>query len=383
MKKILLWAMILCAVLTVTACSSGPVPFTEKLGDNRECYIDVVEVIPQSRVNDPVFLYCWCLLAEGKTIWMEITPERYIQYFDSEAVGEEMEELEYTARKVRYDEPVRLNGRALSVVNSFAGGNDQSKFKVFRFISAEEEATRGGERQSAAVAFDKSLSRHTVAYADVVSVEYRYDVSIARGVTPNAMVLKCRTAEGGDVWMLIGKDDYHRVFNGNADFVEPVRVSGFAEDRRDLFNAVAEGGDIPWMILRFREADEALVQAAKLSNQPPVPFAEAERSGQPAYVDITAITPELARKTLTNPFPSDLVCRCATADGQEVWLMIPVGNYIRSFFDDYASAMGVEKQLPAAVRVVGLMRGAGEIADTLPAQIGQERLIVFREATAP
>ena len=53
MKKLISCLLIFVFAFSLVACSSEAVPFSEKLMNKKDCYIDVVEILPQSSVSIP------------------------------------------------------------------------------------------------------------------------------------------------------------------------------------------------------------------------------------------------------------------------------------------------------------------------------------------
>ena len=56
MKKILFFTLAVCILVLALGCSSDPVEFSEELRNNRSCYIDVVEIIPDSSDLDMFYI---------------------------------------------------------------------------------------------------------------------------------------------------------------------------------------------------------------------------------------------------------------------------------------------------------------------------------------
>ena len=124
MKKILFFALVCCILVLALGCSSEPVEFSEKLSNNRNCYIDVLEIVPDSYDSD---IFCKCILENGDEVWMQISSWEYQEYFDPD-----FDVSVNYARTVKFDKSVRLTGKVKKVTNKVAGKN---KIKVLIMLS--------------------------------------------------------------------------------------------------------------------------------------------------------------------------------------------------------------------------------------------------------
>ena len=284
-KRIICFLFVICALFLISACSGEPVPFSDKLGDDRECYIDVVEITPESSINDVVFLYCQCTLADGSTFWMEIFPADYVKYFDDKASEED---ISYTARQIVYSSPVRINGKVNKIKNVFEDGAG-GKINVFRFVTADETATLNArEKYFIAAEFDDSTKTNTVVYTDLVRIEPAFGV--ARGISSSVYgvthfddaVCECTTASGETVWLYISIDDYHTYFDPTAHFgtnpvddppytptlelVTPVRIYGITVLSTDKLSTMDPVSAVASLLFEFRETDITQIEAVKVSD---------------------------------------------------------------------------------------------------------------------
>ena len=396
MKKFLLYFLIACTLLSLAACSSEPVPFSDKLGNKRACYIDVVEITPQSSIEDLSFLCCRCKLEDGSTVWMEILGSDYVKYFDSEAFEED---ISYTARQIVYDKPVRLDGKVAKVKNIFdEGENSSKKVKVFRFNSADEAETQNSAaKNSVAVEYDASLKNNTVIYTDIVRIEPKRTIAAFSTYNVTHTMCECTTTADETLWLYISIDDYHAFFDASArfstsvidpsefsavEFVDGVRVFGLTANKTDKRFAFLQRTSVSDRFIEFKDADKIQIDNAKLSNQAPVKYTGSEKEEQKVYMDITHITPEFVWYT-GYTVPTGLICRCKTTDNEDVWMTIGIANFKTNFFADYEDAMGVEKSLPGSVRVVGRIKSAQSVSWDLSDKIQQDTIIGFLEVTNP
>lgn len=391
MKKIISCIIILAFVFSLVACSSEAVPFSEKLMNKKDCYIDVVEILPQSSVNDVVFLYCKCTLADGSMVWMEISAEEYVEYFDSEA---SVDDINATARKITYNNPVRLNGAAVKRNNV---NIDTPPKRYFNFDEADKALTlEAGTRTSPEVEYTEVIAKNTLVYADITHIESKIAVSVFSS-SPDSVMCECKTAAGETVWLFISVNDYHEYLDKTAhfstdpinssnasvlDFVEPVRFHGITISPSDKVNTTYSSVATPSQLIEFKEVDKEQVEKAKLSNQEPVKYSSDSAMNQPIYIDISQITPQYAQYVAYN-IPSALICQCQTIDGENVWIQISIANYKEHFFDDYADNMQVTKTLSNAKRVVGKIIEADSIDILLADKISQDTIVQINDVTNP
>lgn len=175
-------------------CSSESVAFSEKLRNNKDCYIDVVEIKPDF---EDVFIYCRCILADGTEVWMEILDSDYKAYFDANL---DEDESSYMPNGVIYDAPVRLNGRAKRVKNVI--NNSGRRITVFRFGTADIEAAKA-ENQPA-VPFSEGLKEKQPVYVEIESIVAEYTTYNPLDIAKQEYYLcRCNTIDGKEMWLYI------------------------------------------------------------------------------------------------------------------------------------------------------------------------------------
>lgn len=391
MKKIVSVILLLCTLFSLAVlagCSEGePVPYTEKLMKGRDCYVDVIEVIPATDIRYSYYFYCECVLESGERIFMEIDPSDYVEYFDEDAVSYD---IRYTARAVKYDEPVRLTGKAgRRKVATDALSEEKRSLAFFSFVESDKEKSLdSAEKSDASIPFDKEMKEDIHVYADIMSISPEYTVTTASSYFLS-VICKCTLANKEEMWMLISKRDYAEYFDSSASFdnqpglsststkrsvvfATPARVYGMTERTEDEFSY--NEGTVPDVIFEFKGADKEQVTASKLSNQKEIAYTGTERVDTPVYVDIVSVKPEYRVSSWTDPLSEYYVCSCVATDGSKVWMIISKVNYMYSFLNDDSTV----KTFPEGVRVNGVICLANDQASELAETIDQETLIMFR-----
>ena len=407
MKKFISVLLSLGILFMFSGCFGKSVAFSEKLPDDMSCYLDVVEVIPRNEIGEEYDFYCECKLEDGSSVWMSISEDEFIKYFDKDATSENMAT---EAQKVTYENPVRLNGKA-NKIKDIEDTTSSQRITVFEFESADTSDTlEKGTRSSSAVEYNKDLKKNTAVYADVTFIEVKYTVSssFSSYSSVSDVICECRTDSGNSAWLYISVDDYHEFFDEKAhfnnpnsailsatpsvadtiEFVEPVKLVGLTVLYAEEISTLSGKEDVPEMVMKFVKADKEKIEAAKLTNQDPESYQGQKKINQPVYADITHITPEYALYSNSgysfypyNKTATDLVCKCKTANGQNIWIVIGIKLYSENFFTDYEQNMKVEKALQQQKKITGLIESADTVATDLQEKIGQDTVIEISEVT--
>ena len=333
MKRILCLTLALfCVMLILASCSSEPVAYSDKLFGNSECYIDAVEITPESSVDDSTFLYCKCKLSDGNMIWMEANYQDYIKYIDNEVNNKyetsysEADKIDraFTLRKITYDEPVRLQGVASSTKSDLGDYNEKNKSKVFRLVSADASVlTQPCTKTSTAVEFTCDERDYTVVYADISDVSPKYTE------LTDSIICEC-TASGGDhFYMNISIEDYNRYFDSSASFHyreqykdtvsfnSPVRISGVTRAAKEYLGFYATSSDNEKQLICFKDIDQDQIAA--------------EKAALDVSYDVIRIVP-----THSNDYGSILVCECTTESDDRVLMRISAGQYKENFDPEFS-----------------------------------------------
>ena len=166
----------------------------------KDCYIDVVEIHPETVGYSSSLIYCTCKLADGSTVWMEISNESFVEYLDSEANAND---LKYTARNITYDTPVRLSGTLSTTNTKLNPSSDADTTNVFKFVTADKvESRMGGKRVSREVVYTEDVAINAPTYVDIVSINPKYtDTNLYLATT--GVLCECTTADGDIVWIYV------------------------------------------------------------------------------------------------------------------------------------------------------------------------------------
>ena len=391
MKKIISIILALCtlfSLVSLVACSGGePVAFTKKLTKGRNCYADVVEVIPATNITSYYYLFCECVLENGNSILMKIDPEDYVEYFDPEASSYD---IRCTARAAKYDEPVRLTGKVgrESIATNVLSYKEKST-TFFSFVEADKtETLASSEKRDVSIPYQTGMKWGIHIYADIMSISPEYKVTNTSLYFIN-VVCKCITANNEELWVIISEKDYKKYFDGSAsfdnlpdifsqggtdtlEFATPARISGLTVKTKDEFDYPE--GKFSDVIFKFKGADKEQVEASKLYNQDEIAYTGNEKKDTPVYIDIMSITPEYTVSSVTNIWLKDYVCSCMTTDGRKVWIILSNVAFDTYFLNEDNTV----KTFPRGVRVNGRICIADEQASGLAESIGKQTLIAFK-----
>lgn len=329
MKKILIVLLVACMLLPILGCSNLPLPasgtpeFSENLDDYKDCYIDVVEIVPVDTAGWSIFLFCHCKLANGSTVWMQIYGSDYIEYFDPEA---DSIELEYRAQTITFETPVRLLGHAETVQESLdLYSEDKIELTLFFFESADTSQSLQNAKSNASIAFDPNLKENVHVYLDVV--ELKKESSFASDT------FKCTTKDGDELYVSVSfYDDLYTEIRNGMYFVSPVRIYGLT------YRPYGESTDPTKSATQFKckYVDKEGFDANKITALPPVPLSEADKINQPAYMDVIEMIPYGIQEK------DNLLYQCVCSDGSTGWLKLAWNDY-QTYFDQEASSSKKER----------------------------------------
>ena len=261
--------LIIFIFVSLTACSGGAVQYTEKLGNNKNCYIDVTEIQPY--LDDGLHVYCKCILSDGSEAWMHIYDFDYIAYFDSTADEDDYSQI---LKGVKYDSPVRLNGKVAKIEDAINGGD--KKIKVFDFSDANSEDTLNStEMFYCGEKYNTSLNPDTYVYADITKISHYSSVSTQTnyvGTFLSDMICECTLENGDIIFVMISMSDYKEYFDPSVSpsldkakdiaFTAPIRIYGMAIDPKEDFSSNDEiyGEDL---LFEFRGGSKDDINNAK------------------------------------------------------------------------------------------------------------------------
>ena len=260
MKRIVLFLVTVCMIFALVSCGKT---YDSSLATGEKCYIDVTEIIP--RVNYGTrgdYLYCECKLKDGGTAIMEITTSAYIDNFDSTIMREP---VNYGARPITYDEPIRIEGE---VANSSEAlkmpGKKAVGYRVFSFKKTDSELSLGkGKRDDEPVEYKESLETNVLTYVELVSITPRYVVSV--NFADNSVLCECVTGDGKTIWMNVSTGDYMTEIDRNSKFgvleteatsvkfAAPVRYLGITVKPEELIDETKD--DIPELLFDYAKRE--------------------------------------------------------------------------------------------------------------------------------
>jgi len=371
MKKILFFALVCCILVLALGCSSEPVEFSEKLGNNRNCYIDVLEIVPDSYDSD---ILCKCILENGDEVWMQISSWEYQEYFDPD-----FDVSVSYARTVKFDKSVRLTGKVKKVTNKLAGKNN---IKVFDFVEANKELTiSSNEIKFTGNEYDKSVNDGKLVYADITHINStsRYQYSPMLGINNiQAVYFSCQTSTNESIEILIDVDDYKKYFDERASFSNDF-LSPSTSDPIDFVTSVRVYGIVEESTFKFKYTDTQELTRAKIENQPEIKFSNTALAKQKVYIEIKSISPKYTvRDALTSFMPKYYICLCECTDNTNVWLYIHENTFKEHFINDFIEDMtNIVIELDN-VTVRGTVVEAEKIASDLSDSIGSTKLISFK-----
>ena len=268
-RRVLCLLLIISIIVGLTSCSGDNVQYTEKLGKNKDCYIDVTEIQPY--IEDELDVYCKCILSDGSEILMHIYDFHYIAYFDSTA-----DEDDYTPvlKGVRYDSPVRLNGKVDKIDDVINGGD--KKIKIFDFSDANSEDTlNSAEMFYPTEKYNLSLNPNIYVYANITKISHYSNVSTQTnkyGTFLSDMICQCTLENGDVIFVIISMSDYVEYFDSSADpylyktkdivFTNPIAIYGVSMDPKKDFTSRDEIYNEK-LLFEFRDASKDDVNNAK------------------------------------------------------------------------------------------------------------------------
>ena len=124
MKKVFSVVLLLLLSLSLFGCSSEPVPFSEKLRDGRDCYVDVTAIHPTEVVSrsydiegystiTSYYFLCKCTTPENATVYMMISVYDYKDYIDP-SINTGYGTLPYLPSSCELSETLRIFGTAIN-----------------------------------------------------------------------------------------------------------------------------------------------------------------------------------------------------------------------------------------------------------------------------
>ena len=392
MKKIVL-PLTLIALFSILASFAlftflgKPVEFSEKTLKGRDCYIDVVEMIPKKINKDTSRFYYQCICANGDTVWMDISAFDYDLYFASEI---EDSKIDVYPQRIKFDTPVRFNGEA-SVIKD--GIEDNKSVKVFSCYAIDEETIQNATKSIYGAEYNESLDVGTVTTVDILEInpesrmtEYGY------GFPQYYWMCKCTTVTNNEVYVIIDADMGNALF-GFPDslslstfyekpkaisFVQPITLLGYVSDAKNEIADSSSYSNLDKIIL-LAYADAEAISASKMSNQPAIEYTESSAISQNVYLDIKSVqayyevTYYNTIAQISSPY---YVCKCERADGTEVWVCFITYTYRGTFFGDISADVSAKVELEN-LRIYGQVQTASYISDDLPDKIGTDKIIIY------
>jgi hypothetical protein len=312
-------------ILPCWGCSSDPVPYTDSLGKGRSCYVDVVEITPISGSTWNVELICQCVLADGSTALMKIDPEDYVTYFDS-SIDEY--NLEIDAKKITFKEPVRLNGVAdRDKVTLDPYSTDETREKLFYFESSDTFQTLNkGERSFPQVTYSPGMKPYMGVSMEILSLTIEVELSLPTTFGTSHYLCKALTASGEEQWILVDKYKYGDYFSSMPALATPVKIIGKTTVTADEIQETAIPAGVPDVIFSFWTVDPDQFESGFLSNQPPIPYEEAQEIGRPVYLDVTELIPVGSFGEYVYAY-----YKAVLANGETVWMRVHENEYISVF----------------------------------------------------
>lgn len=341
MKRILCLLFAFCTVFLLASCSgsNGPVPFFDKLSKGKECYIEVTEITPQTAASDLSDMYCKCTLSDGGTVWMAAAYEDYIRYIDSEVpkqpetVSETVpyqpqDELAYSAKKITYEKPVRLDGTVFVTDNELEDYSSEKKTKVFRLGSADSSVlNQPCQKTSTAVPYTENLRNKTIVSAAITDIAPKYTVE----PLDKEIICECTASDSKTFRLCITTSDYKKIFDSSAlfngfnsnykDKVElgvPIKITGITLTKEDVLgkNPLLSSG-VSDHLVKFLEADQESV--------------DAEKESKNVSYNVIRVTP-----LYTNSYGSIVICECDLATDGKVLMRISTKDYRQIFDADFS-----------------------------------------------
>ncbi|MBR6684190.1 MAG: hypothetical protein IKL38_07590, partial [Firmicutes bacterium] len=340
-------------------------------------------------------LICLCETDSGEMIYMHIPESSYTAYFDEEF------SLEYTlkgkvanSRTMAFSQAVTVEGVACqkdelydSIVESDRAILETiTDNMIFRFDSVDEAALKAADtRNLAEDAFHEKMQSNTPAYFDVVSISPLLTFQDPKiPFTIGSIACQCFDAEGNSLYLYIDTDTYCQVFDSEAfftmaigaenkadtvRFANPVRISGRARLCSDISEGLEESIGVP-MVLEYQQADAQELEAAKLENQPPVPFSMDCAEYTVVFTEIYTINPYLTLSDSNYFFETwitDLVCRCDTLDGDTIYVVFPAELYVEQIDSDadFSDPENVQADRITSYGGSFKLQGVAMLADTV------------------
>lgn len=372
MKKILFFALSVCILVLTVGCSNEPIEFSESLRNNRDCYIDAVEIIPDSYDSN---MFCKCILENGNEVWMQISSWEYQEYFDPD-----FETATNYARSVKFDKPIRLDGKAKETTTSVIDKN-QTDIKVFEFAAANKKLTlKSTEKNLAGNEYNDSVNNGKFVYADITHINptsfYQYS-SMTGFNNITSVYFSCQTSTNESIEVLIDVTDYKKYFDENASFYnDPINPR--TADPIDFATPIRICGIVEESTFKFAYTDATELERAKAENQPEVKFSDNALLKQKVYAEIKNISPKYVVNNPLTPFSMQYyICLCECTDGTSVWLYISEGRFKECFLNDFIEDMtNIVIELDS-VTVKGTVVEAKKIASNISPNIEKDKLISF------
>ena len=384
MKKVALLLALLClfSSLTLLSCSGEPVEFSEKTIRGRECYIDVVEMIPQKANNTDYYYQCIC--ANGDTVWMKIFSYDYSDYLAPELEGNS---TGIYPQRIKFDTPVRFNGKAVLVKDTI---ENNKSVKVFSCYTIDEETISNNTKSIYGTEYNESLEFGTITTLDVIELDPETRLTgNAYGFPQYYWMCKCTTATNSTAYVLV-EEKMGKAFFGFSSpssslyyeepkaisFVQPVTLLGYVKDPKVEIADSSSYSELDKLI-SLAYADAEAVSAAKLSNQPATEYTESSRVSQNVYLDIKSVQAyyEVTYYGIGSSLPY-YVCKCERTDGTEVWVCFIKYSYSGTFFDSILADVSGKVEL-GNLRIYGQVQATDDISDDLSDKIGTDKIIIY------
>ena len=208
--------------------------------------LDVAAVLPRFGVYENgrmdygthyVAFLCQCATVSGERVWMYISVEDYIAFFDPEASATNCR-FAYSDMAA-FAQPVRVSCATVEAESLAEGLSAQTGEQVLLF----GEAHSGIETDVAAVMYTNELPPMTCVYADAMTIEPVF--LLANGCAEENTDVICRVTalDGSTVWVAMTVEDYTDWIDPEADLTAagqtetqkvtyqmPLRIYGVAVD---------------------------------------------------------------------------------------------------------------------------------------------------------
>ncbi len=377
MRKLLPLLLIFCMLMPLCACSSEPVPYTDRIGRGRSCYMDVVEITPINGTLWNVELICECVLADGSTALMKIESEDYVTYFDSYV---EEYNLPIHAKKIVFDEPVRLNGvadRYDLALDPTSSRETRERLFCFEYSDTSQTLDKG-KRSFPQEPYSPDMRPHMGVSMEILNLTIELELSYANTIVTSHYLCKALTASGEEQWIIVDKYKYDDYFFSMPVLATPAKIIGKTVLTADEIREIDIPAGVPDVIFYFWTVDSDQFESCFLTNQPPIPYEEAQQIGQPVYLDVTELIP-------VGSFGESLhtYYKAVLVSGDTVWMRVDDSEY-KSVFNKNAESVvknhGMQRiTYEAPVRMIGSLEEDELMADENSEEKTSVKLFHFKK----